>query len=86
MTAHSRITSRERQLEEALRGLCQLITKLQHRAADHLPDGDADAFINDSLAYLDGPEQRYVQVEARQLLNEPHVQISLRRPSTDGPM
>jgi hypothetical protein len=79
MTAQARISGKERRLEHAVRGLCNLITKLQIRAAEYLPDGDRDAFINDMLAYLDGPEQREVQSKARALLNEPHVQIPLRR-------
>lgn len=81
MTARSTVTSHEHQLEEALPWLCNHITKMQHRAAEYLPDGDADAFINDMLELLDGPEQREVQRAARELLSEEHVQIPLRRPT-----
>jgi hypothetical protein len=79
MTAHSPVTSREHELEGAIRGLCDLVTKLQHRAAEYLPEGNADHFIDDVLGLLDGPEQRRVQGAARRLLKEEHVQITLRR-------
>jgi hypothetical protein len=79
MKTHPPAGSREEDLEEALRGLCSLVTKLQERAAGYLPEGEPDAFINDVLELLDGPEQRRVQRAARALLNETHVQIPLRR-------
>lgn len=71
--------TREHQLEDALRGLCKHITKMQMRAAEYLPEGDRDIFINDILELLDGPEQRRVQSAAKVALNEPYDHISLRR-------
>jgi hypothetical protein len=73
------VNSWEEELEEALRGLCELLTRLQKRAAAYLPEGDAEDFINDVLELLDGPEQRKVQRAARALLNEPQLPIPLRR-------
>jgi hypothetical protein len=69
----------EEELEEALRGLCELLTWLQKRAAAYLPEGDAEDLINDVLELLDGPEQRKVQRAARALLNEPQFPMPLRR-------
>jgi hypothetical protein len=79
MKTHSPASSREEDLEEALRGLCNLLTKLQQRAAEYLPEGDSDDFINEILGLLDGSEQRRVQRAARLLLNETHGQSTLRR-------
>jgi hypothetical protein len=69
----------EEELEEALRGLCGLLTRLQERAASYLPEGDTEHFINDVLELLDGPEQRRVQRAARALLNEPLVPVPPRK-------
>lgn len=79
MTAHSKVTTREHELEEALRGLCHHLTLMQLRASYFLPDGNADTFIDDILGMLDGPEQRKLQGAARRLLNEPQQSIALRR-------
>lgn len=79
MTAHVRITSRERKLEEALRGLCDHLTLMQLRAASYLPSGNSEIFIDDILGLLDGPDQRRVQSAARKLLNEPQERIALTR-------
>ena len=68
------------ELGDAIRSLCNLLTKMQRRAVEYLqPEGDPVAFIDDILELLDGPEQRLAQGRARQLLNEPHEQITLRR-------
>jgi hypothetical protein len=48
---------------------------MQDRAAGYPPEGDSDAFIDDMLELLDGPEQREVQRAARELASEEHVQI-----------
>ena len=79
MKSHSPASSREDDLEDALRGLCEHLTTLQKRAAEYLPVGNTEAFISDILELLDGPEQRRVQRQARLLLNQTHVQIPLRR-------
>ena len=79
MKTHAPASTREEELEEALRGLCNHLTKLQQRAALFLPDGNPDDYISDTLELLDGPEQHRVQKAARVLLNEPYVQIPLRR-------
>jgi hypothetical protein len=62
-----------------VRGLCNILTKLQKRTADYLPAGDPQAFIDDALELLDGPELREVQGKARALLHEFNVHIPLRR-------
>jgi len=79
MSAHSPVTNREHELEEALRGLCHHLTLMQLRASYYLPDGNTETFIDDILGMLDGPEQRKVQAAARRLLNEPQQRIDLRR-------
>jgi hypothetical protein len=81
MTVNPNVTGREHDLEDALRGMCNHLTRIQCRAAEYLPNGDADAFIDDVLGLLDGPDQRRVQSRARELLSEPYEHISLRIPS-----
>jgi hypothetical protein len=75
---HPPANRREEELEHALRGLCDLLTKLQRRAAEYLAEGDPAYFIDDTLELLDSPEQRRVHRAARVLVNEPHDQITLR--------
>jgi hypothetical protein len=79
LKVHPPANSREEVLEHALRGLCDLLTKLQRRAEEYLAERDPAEFIDDTLELLDGPEQRRVQRAARVLLNEPHDQITLRK-------
>lgn len=85
MTAHSPVTSRQYQLEEALRDLCHHLTLMQLRASYYLPSGNPETFIDDILGMLDGPDQRRVQSAARRLLNEPQQRIPLGRARPASP-
>ena len=71
MNMHASVITREEALEGALRDMDALLREMQLRAADYLPDGEAQEFISDMLELLDGPEQRRVQGRTQELITGP---------------
>lgn len=62
--------AREEALEDALRDMDQLVTALQQRTGEYLPDGDTDQFVDDVIQLIDNPDQARIQEQASELLNK----------------
>ena len=70
VSKHVNCGAREEALKHALRDMDQLVTALQQRTGEYLPDGDTDQFVDDVIQLIDNPDQARIQEQARELLSK----------------